>query len=180
MTKPIIVTRDIYREFLINKVIPAIAACWPVEDAANTIWIQQDNARTHVPLEDDAFAAAVAQTGLDIRIMNQPPNSPDMNVLDLGFFASLQSLTYRRIARNMDDLITNVEEEYAEYDDAKVNRVFLTLQSCLIEVMKVKGGNGYKIPHMNKQGMELQGTLPTTLCCGRATYEDARQAFLAE
>lgn len=66
--------------------IPAIVASWPQEDAGKTIWIQHDNARTHVPADDEAFLNAVAKTGLDIRIMHQPPNSPDMNVLDLDFF----------------------------------------------------------------------------------------------
>uniref|UniRef100_A0A0A9D212 Tc1-like transposase DDE domain-containing protein n=1 Tax=Arundo donax TaxID=35708 RepID=A0A0A9D212_ARUDO len=83
------VTREISRAFLISKVIHAIAACWLREDAGQTIWIQQDNARTHVALDDEAFALAVAQSNLDIRIMNQPPNSPNMNVLDLCFFVSL-------------------------------------------------------------------------------------------
>jgi len=58
------------------------------------IWIQQDNASAHVPVDDEEFAAAVAQTGLDIRLINQPANSPDLNVLDLGFLNSLQFLTY--------------------------------------------------------------------------------------
>jgi hypothetical protein len=62
---------------------------WPIEDRNRPILIQQDNARTHVPVYDEHFAIAAAQTGLDIRLMNQPPNSLDMNCLDLGFFASL-------------------------------------------------------------------------------------------
>ena len=74
---------------MISKVILAIRRVWPREDAGKTIWIQQDNARTHVAPNDPVFLEAVAQTGLNIRIMNQPPNSPNMNVLDLGFFASL-------------------------------------------------------------------------------------------
>lgn len=77
------------RSFMISKVLPAIRAGWPLEDARRTIFIQQDNARTHVPIDDEQFSVAVAQMGLDIRLVNQPPNSPDMNCLDLGFFASL-------------------------------------------------------------------------------------------
>jgi hypothetical protein len=36
------------------------------------------------------------------------------------------------------------------------NRVFLTLQGCFIEVMKLGGGNDYKIPHMNKERLVLE------------------------
>nr|CAD40538.2 OSJNBa0055C08.7 [Oryza sativa Japonica Group] len=114
VTKPIKVDRNTIRSFMISKVLPAIRACWPREDAGKTIWIQQDNARTHLPINDEQFAVAVAQTGLDIRLVNQPPNSPDMNCLDLGFFASLQSLTYNRTSRNMDELIENVHKEYRD------------------------------------------------------------------
>jgi hypothetical protein len=133
---------------LIQKVLPAIQAVWPQELAGETIWIQQDNAPTHVPSDDPRFLNAVAQTGLDIRLMHQPANSPDMNILDLGLFSSLQSMTDRLVSNNLDELIHNVKQQYDAYDADKINRVFLTLQSCLIEVMKVGGGNGYKIPHM--------------------------------
>ena len=95
---------------------------------------------------DDAFCHAVRQTGLDIRIFNQPANSPDLNVLDLGFFASLQSKTFLTSSKNMDELIQNVQREFSTYDESKIRNVFLTLQGCMIEVMKKGGGNGYKIP----------------------------------
>ena len=81
------------RSYIIGKVLKAIVERWPREHAGNTIWIQQDNAPSHLLVNDEEFAAAVAQTEFDIRLINQPANSPDLNVLDLGFFASLQSLT---------------------------------------------------------------------------------------
>jgi hypothetical protein len=86
------------RSYVIGNVLKAIVEKWPREHAGKTIWIQQDNAPSHLPVDDEEFAAAVAQTGLDIKLVNQPANSPDLNVLDLGFFASLQSLTYERIS----------------------------------------------------------------------------------
>ena len=88
-TKSVIVNREVMRQFLIEKVIPAIKSKWAQDAALETIFIQQDNARTHVSPNDPAFLQAVAATGLDIRLMQQPPDSPDMNVLDLGFFRSI-------------------------------------------------------------------------------------------
>ena len=79
------------RSYLIGKVLKAIMRRWPQELRGQTIYIQQDNAPSHVPVDDEEFAMAVAQIGLDIQLVNQPANSPDLNVLDLGFFASLQS-----------------------------------------------------------------------------------------
>jgi hypothetical protein len=94
-----------------------------------------------------------------------------MNCLDLGFFASLQSLTFNRVSRNLDELIDNVIKEFQEYDITLLNRVYLTLQSCLIEVMKAGGGNRYKIPHMNKERLQALGILPDRLECDQQLYE---------
>ena len=72
----------------------------------------------------------------------------------------------------MDDLIQNVKNEFDNYNPNTLNRVFLTLQGCMIEVMKDGGGNRYKIPHMDKDRLEALGTLPKTLSCDRQLYED--------
>lgn len=171
--------RNRSRQFLIEKVLPAIQQVWPQELAHETIWIQQDNAPSHVPRDDPAFLHAVAQTGLDIRLMQQPANSPDMNILDLGLFASLQSMTDALVSNNLDQLIRNVEQQYNAYDADKINRVFLTLQACLLEVMKNGGGNGYKIPHMYKDGLERAGNLPDVLECDRELYDSVMQTIAA-
>jgi hypothetical protein len=78
----------------------------------------------------------------------------------------------------MDDLISNVVQKFNEYDPRLLKRVFLTLQSCLIEVMKIRGSNRYKIPHMNKARLETLVTLPERLNCERQLYLDCIE-FLA-
>jgi hypothetical protein len=78
----------------------------------------------------------------------------------------------------MDDLISNVVQKFNEYDPRLLKRVFLTLQSCLIEVMKIRGSNRYKIPHMNKVRLETLGTLPERLSYERQLYLDCIE-FLA-
>jgi hypothetical protein len=100
-----------------------------------------------------------------------------MNVLDLGFFASLQSSAFGEISRNMDELIENVQTKFDEYDPSTLNRVFLTLQSCLIEVMKDGGGNRYKIPHINKDRLEALGVLPKSLSVDRELYEKVMKSL---
>ncbi|XP_021727148.1 uncharacterized protein LOC110694276 [Chenopodium quinoa] len=57
--------------------------------------------------------------------------SPDLNVLDLGLFRSIQSLQYQTFPKDLDEL-----------------------------VQKAEGGNKYKIPHMNKKKLENIGILP--------------------
>jgi len=54
------------------------------------------------------------------------------------------------------------------FDDYKVNisnRIFLTHQSCMSEILRVKGGQHYPIPHLKKASLERRGLLPVTLSC---------------
>ena len=150
--KSVIVNREVMRDYLCNKVIPAIEAIWP-DDDEGTVYIQQDNARTHVLPTDPAFRAAVEKTGMDIKLMQQPPNSPDMNVLDLAYFRSIQSLALESAPKNLNDLIESVEQAFDSYPVDNLDKVFITLQSVLVEVMNDGGGNAYNTPHMNKDKM---------------------------
>lgn len=50
-----------------------------------------------------------------------------------------------------------MEEEYHNYDVNKLARSFVTLQYCMVEVMKVGGGIGYKIPHKKKEHRQVEG-----------------------
>jgi len=85
--KPITsIIRDVIRDFMLNQVLPAIRAKWPREDVHKPIFIQQDNAPSHLKVDDPVFCEAAKQDGFDIRLICQPPNSPDFNILDLGFF----------------------------------------------------------------------------------------------
>jgi hypothetical protein len=115
------------RDYMCNLVIPAIQNKWPDEDLGRTIFIQQDNAKPHLLPHDAGFRNAVAQTDLDIRLLQQPPNSPDLNVLDLCFFRSLQSLTDTRAPKNIRELIEGLEEESKNYEVNKLTRSFMTL-----------------------------------------------------
>jgi hypothetical protein len=53
--KSIKVNRDIMRQFLIEKVLPAIVEAWPAEDVGQIILIQQDNATPHILPNDHKF-----------------------------------------------------------------------------------------------------------------------------
>ena len=111
MVKPIAsITRDVMRDFMINKVLPAIRAKWPREDVGKPIYIQQDNAPSHIKLDDPIFCEAAKQNGFDIRLICQPPNSPDFNILDLGFFRAIQAIQYKKNAKTVEALIPVVQE----------------------------------------------------------------------
>lgn len=165
-TKPILsVTRAIIRSFYINKVLPSVMDKWPIEDIGNPIFIQQDNARTHIDIDDEEFCEAAKKNGFDIRLMCQPPNSPELNVLDLGFFRAIQSLQQKKVSQTIDELVNAVEMSFDEFSPIKSNHIFLTLQMCMDEIMKAKGSNRFRISHIKKKVLERQGQLPTNVSC---------------
>ncbi|XP_021743257.1 uncharacterized protein LOC110709354 [Chenopodium quinoa] len=91
-TKPIQnINREAIRDMLLNNVIPAIVSKWPANMPKDVV-IQWDNARPHQIPQDEEFIAATRQGGFNIRIVFQPAQSPDLNVLDLGLFRVIQSL----------------------------------------------------------------------------------------
>ena len=154
------ITRDVYCEYLIEKLLPAVKERWPRNNGR--IRLQQDGAKSH-NLEDDVeFKEVVEEIGLNLTMFTQSPNSPDTNILDLGFFGAIQSFNDACPA-NEEELIKLVEKAYGEYPMGRLNHVWLTLQSCLNMIIKNDGGNDYKIPHMGKESMERRGLLPTVL-----------------
>ena len=86
-----IVKNDI-REMLTEKVFPAVKAKLTARSKTKPILNQYENADPHLELDDLMLRDVAARCGLDIRIAPQPPSSPDLNALDLGFFPSIRSL----------------------------------------------------------------------------------------
>ena len=175
-TKPMTsVKRELIRSYLIEKVLPAIKEKWPREDIRNPIFIQQDNARTHIDHNDDDFCEATRQEGFDIHLMCQPVNFPDLNVLDHGFFSAIQSLQHKESPKTVDELVNAVLKEFESFPSAKYDHIFLTLQLCMIEIMKEKGSQRYKIPHVNNVRLESLDKLPTQFKCDPALVQEVQE-----
>ena len=126
------------------------------------IRLQQDSAKSHILEHDMEFKEAVDEIGLNLTMYTQSPNSPDTNILNLGFFRAIQSFNDDCPA-NEEELIKSVEKAYGEYPLHKLTHVWLTLQSCLNTIIENGGGNNYKIPHMGKESLERRGLLPQVL-----------------
>ncbi|XP_057790781.1 uncharacterized protein LOC131007886 [Salvia miltiorrhiza] len=171
-TKPIqSVTKEIMKGCYINQLLPAIYQKWP-EFGSKLIYIQQDNAKPHILDSDPEFRAAATAHGFNIRIVQQPPNSPDTNVNDLGWFRAIQSIQEEHACYSCDDLVKAVEASYAALSPHTLNKVFLSLQSCMVEIMKQRGHNAYKIPHMRKDALMRAGELPRDLEVSKNLVEE--------
>jgi hypothetical protein len=159
ITRPVPVNRVRYRDFLINKVLPAIKTKWPCRD--RNITIQQDGAPAHIDDNDAAFVAAGTEGLWNIKLQTQPAKSPDLNVLDLSFFRALQSHQWRSgFANNIHELIAQVQLAFVTFETRKLDFAFLTLQHCMDDVLAIHGDNNYTIRHVGKERMLAEGILP--------------------
>ena len=77
------IMQDVYWEYLIQKLLPAIKQRWPTNN--RRIWLQQDGAKSHILEDNEEFKEAVDEIGLNLTVSTQSPNSPDTNILNLGF-----------------------------------------------------------------------------------------------
>ncbi|KAK9665958.1 hypothetical protein RND81_14G149200 [Saponaria officinalis] len=162
-TRPIArITKAVIKTCLIEKILPAIKDKWP-DGRGQTIYIQQDNARPHISPNDPDFIRAATADGWDIQLIFQPPNSPDLNILDLGHFRSIQTIQHEKEPRSVVQLVDAVLRSYEEINPISLNYTWLTLLSCMNEILKVKGSNRYKIPHIGKKRLDRLGLLPTTI-----------------
>ena len=155
------VTTNNYQKWLIEWMLPAIKDKFPA--TRGVIKIQQDNARPHISPQDPAFLEAAQRLGLRVQLVCQPPNSPDLNVLDLGFFNSIQSLQEEEAAKDIDKLVEVVKESFARLNRSKLNNIFLTLQKVMEACILCDGDNTYKLPHILKESLEMHGELPVSI-----------------
>ena len=131
-TKTINVTWEVTVHYYINHLFPAIEAKWPAWDSPRKVRIQQDNATPHPPPGKDAginaALAGMATRGWDVALVEQPPNSPDCNTLDLAFFQAIQSIQHKMSSNNIDELIFNVITAHNDLPWDLCQKVWTTVQ----------------------------------------------------
>ncbi|KAF0775532.1 hypothetical protein AaE_000768 [Aphanomyces astaci] len=155
------VTSDVYRSMIFDNVIPAIKAKMPRQDQNKTIYLQQDNASPH----NSVTTQLLLQSGvIGIEAANQPPNSPDFNVLDLGYFNSIQSLQSQKRTRTIEELIGAVESSFDELPCDTLSKNFITLQKVMESTLNSLGKSDYELPHMSKDATIKDLTLFNVRC----------------
>ena len=157
------VTKGVYRELLISKLLPAIIEKWPRTDRlSRKIWIQQDGAKSHINTDNEEFRQAIQDQELNAGLYTQAANSPDVNLLDLGFFQAIQSFN-DAAPENEEELIQSVQLAYTNYLRKRLNQTWLTLQSVFNQIILCNGDNEYDIEHLSKEKLERAGKLPNVL-----------------
>jgi hypothetical protein len=60
-------------------------------------------------------------------------------------------------------LSTSCQTALTELEKQTLNKVFMTHQQCLEQIILCDGGNNSKHPHMGKEGLLRQGQLPVSI-----------------
>ncbi|KAG6592671.1 Transposase, Tc1-like protein [Phytophthora cinnamomi] len=162
VTKEGRVNQGTYCAMLIEKLLPAVRERWPAARDGVHVRVQQYNAPAHISVDDAQFADTVQQQELDIELCCQPPNSPDLNCLDLGLFAVIQARQHLRTPRSFDELIDAVTAVYWELPPSTINAA-LSLQGSMDLCIQDTGGNTFKPPHMAKAKLQREGRLPLSV-----------------
>ena len=130
-------------------------------DKSTNITVQQDNARPHMLLDDPEILAAGSVAGWNICMAQQPANSPDLNVLDLGLFNAIDKLQHKHPRRNVQELVVAIKHAYENLPPYIITRAFVSLQGVMEQILLNDGDNNFALPHMGKAKMEKDlGGLP--------------------
>jgi hypothetical protein len=167
--EPLTINSDVFQEFLMKLLEDIVLRC-PYEmlyepDGRNTkkVYIQLDNATPHKVNNID-FRNKCNMLGIDCRLIFQPSQSPDMNICDLSFFPSIQSLYFKTVGlKTIKNIIDAVKLSWEAYDCNKLNKAFLSLFMNYNMVLQYDGDNKYKVPHMRKDAIERAGLLSTKI-----------------
>ncbi|XP_021722427.1 uncharacterized protein LOC110689909 [Chenopodium quinoa] len=144
------VNKEAIRAMLLTNVILGIKAKWP-SHLPKDIFIQWDNARPHQIPRDEEFESACQSKGFNIQFISQPAQSPNLNVLDQGLFNVIQSIQYQSFPKNLKELIDKVKEAYDLFNPMLNKHCWITLQCCMEEILRHKGGNNFTPPHKGKK-----------------------------
>jgi hypothetical protein len=114
---------------------------------------------------------ACKEGGWAIDVRKQPPISPDLNVLDLEFFCSIQALQHEFTTASIDALIKCTVQAFAELSATKLDDTFLSLQQVMGVSSKILVGTHSNNPTCRKRSSASRA------CC-RKTSTGARPRFL--
>ena len=112
------------------------------------------------------------EKAIKTKLYMQAANSPDVKLLDLGFFRAIQGFN-NAVPNNEEQLIQAVSTAYESYLWNKINCTWLTLQCCFNQIIFHNGDNDYNIEHISKERLECIGQLLDVM----DVVEDVAQLF---
>ena len=93
------------------------------------------------------------EKGINTTLYTQATDSPDVNLLDLGFYRAIPSFN-DTAPKTEGELIEAVSAAYDKCPHHKINYTWLTLQCCFNQIIMHHGDNDYNIDHIGKEQLE--------------------------
>ena len=72
----------------------------------------------HIYKDDAEFLAELEAKGFNVEVITQPANSPDTNLLDLGFFHAVQSAN-DEVAGGEGEMIQHIQQTFCSLSEAE-------------------------------------------------------------
>ena len=146
--KPVNVTADAYRKAL-RTVLTEIRRrlFWKKSEK---ITIRQDGAKPHTAGDNMEYFAVQGQLyGWNIVVDTQCAQSPDVNLLDIGVFRSMQSRSeeYRVESNSVADLVARVKKTFDTFPWQTLDNCWAVLHEHYRLVRMMEGGNKFPNPH---------------------------------
>ena len=175
---PVNVNKEIYKKLLVKKLFPAIREKLPYREG-RLVEVKQGNATPHHCWNDPIVQTESRLAIWKIKCINQRSNSPDLNILVLGFFNSIQSLQHKKCANSTQELVEAVLKAFNELPDIILSRNFNTIKLIMNLVLENDGGNKFKIRHLQKSRRQRNGKDVEIVFCTADNIEDAEK-FISE
>ena len=122
--------------------------------------VQQDGASPHTGKNNPEIRNSAGMgRGWMVELVTQPAQSPDLNVNDLGFFASLKSRVWGMNASSIDELVQTIFQQYDEYDGATLQRVWQSQFKVYNQTIRKMGDNDFSVEHTGVTARQRAGTL---------------------
>ena len=95
------VTKEVYQDLLISKLLPAIMEKWPRRyRLTRKIFIQHDVVKNHIHEDDQDFKDTLMERGIKTELHMQAANSPDVNLLDFSEPSRVSMMLHQKMKRN--------------------------------------------------------------------------------
>ncbi|CAN0047978.1 unnamed protein product, partial [Sphacelaria rigidula] len=148
-----------YKTWYIDELLPAIKLKMPWLRSKRVI-VQRDGASPHTGKNNpEILNSAGMGRGWMVELVTQPAQSPDLNVNDLGFFASLKSRVWGMNASSIDELVETIFKQYDEYDGDTLERVWQSLFKVYNQTLREMGDNDSSVEHSGVRVRQRAGTL---------------------
>ena len=160
--KLVSVDGNAWRDLMVEKVFPAVRDAY--KHLKTHVVIQVDGAKPHTKASIQAsIEAECCKQGYHIILERQPAQSPDFNVLDLGFFHSLQVRADEiKQGKDFQDIVDAVTTAFYDQDPATLERVWQALFHVFDATLYNDGGNDFAMPHAGTGAAQIRGDLPWT------------------